>query len=288
MNSMRAYPNIFDFTDYRAFLVAYFEDAKKRNPKWSYQAWAKKLSLKNNSSLLKIIHREREIGPSISGKLADYFEWKGDRRDYFNDLIRLSKIKDDSRLKVELMERLQLKLPKNVYRFLNEKEFSAISNWWCYAIRQMTKLSDFKGDPKWMAKKLNFKVPLREIRKAIQILLELRLIKMESARLAPTDGSLNTSDDVASEAIKRFHEGMISNAKIAVREIPISEREISGCTITISQEDFSRIKQYLRNFEDQFCRLFDKKDGDQVCQLNLQFFPLTKGKQTNHNNKGER
>lgn len=275
---MKTTPDIFEFVNYRSFLSTYFEDAKKRNLHWSYEAWAKKLGLKNNSSILKIIHGQREAGSTISKKLAEYFGFNNDERIYFEDLIRLSKAKNDPGLSVAIIEKIQKQFPKKTYRLLNEKEFSAISHWWFYAIRQMTKLKNFKNDPVWISKKLNFKVSPKEVRKAIQIMLELGLLRYEkeSDSLKISKECLNTSDDIASEAIKRFHEEMLSHAKKAIRSISVAEREISGCTITIAKEDMQKAKDLIRHFEEEFCKLLDKKNGNEVYQLNIQLFPLTK------------
>jgi len=274
---MRTASNLFEFTNYRSFLSAHYEDAKRKNPRWSYEVWTRKLGLKNNSSIIKIISGQREAGPSITRKLVDYFRFANNERLYFHDLIRLSKAKKDPQLAVTLMQKIQKSFPGQKQRLLNENEFSAISHWWFYAVRQMTKLKTFRNDPKWISKKLKFKVQPKEIRKAINILLELELIKRDGAKnLRFSNENIHTSHDVVSEAIKRFHEEMLLNARIAVRSVSIVEREISGQTITISKENISKAKALIRTFEEEFCKILGTGSADEVYQLNVQFFPLTK------------
>src|SRR3989338_5648758 len=130
--------NIFEFTNYRSYLQAYYDDTKKKNLSWSYEAWSRKLGLQNNSSIIKILQGHREAGPDITYKLVDYFKFKNDERAYFEDLIRLSKAKKDPRLAVALMQKMQKQHSKSNVKFLDDREFSAISYWWFYAIRQMT------------------------------------------------------------------------------------------------------------------------------------------------------
>ncbi len=282
---MMTAPDIFEFTNYRSFLKAYYEDSKKKNPRWSYEAWTRKLGLKNNSSIIKIISEQREAGPAATKKIVDYFKFDNDQRDYLENLIRLSKAKKDPALSVILMQKIQRQFPGKVYRFLNEKEFSAISHWWFYAVRQMTKLKIFKDDPKWISKKLNFKVPPKEVRKAIDILLELGILKRgkKSNKLKFSNENIHTSHDIASEAIKRFHEEMLLNARTAIRSVDIAEREISAQTITVSKNKLSDAKALIRAFEEEFSKLFDTEGADEVYQLNVQFFPLTKIKEREDN-----
>src|SRR3989338_1064134 len=282
---MEQKPNIHEYTSYRAYLQSHYEDSKKKNPSWSYEAWARKLGLKNNTSILKIIHGQREAGPAIAQKFSEYFKFDVDERVYFEDLIRLSKSKKDPRLAVALMYKMMKQYPQSKVRFLNDKEFSAISHWWFYVIRQMTKLKGFRNDAQWISRQLHFHVPPKEIKKAIEILQELKLLKIENSELKMTKERLNTSDDVASEAVKRFHEEMIENAKQAVRSVPVLERQISGVTLAVSEEDLPKAKHIIEEFEEKFSKLINSKNANTVYQLNTQFFPLLKkGVKENENN----
>ena len=79
-----------------------------------------------------------------------------------------------------------------------------------------------------------------------------------------------------SEGLKRFHEQMIEHAKSAIREVPVEERQICGMTLTVKKEDLKEAKEVIRHFMDRFSSRVDQKLGEQVYQLNVQFFPLTK------------
>jgi uncharacterized protein (TIGR02147 family) len=282
LRGVRKKPRIFEFTDYRSFLVASFEDRKKANSAWSYQAWALKLGLKNNTSLLKIVHGSRDAGPEITEKLIEYFAFNNSERQYFEDLIRLSKAKSDPGLRTAIMERLSKAHPRRQFELMDEKRFSVISHWWFYAIRQLSLREDFRLDAEWIASELSFPVQARQVQHAIDTLTRLGLLveDPETRRWAPGRSSLNTSDDVASEALKRFHEGVIANASIAVRSTSVQEREISGVTLSVSEQDLPKAKEFLRKMQDDFATLFGGKAGSdaRVYQLETVFFPLSKGR----------
>ena len=261
--------SIYQHSDYRSFLVAHFEDTQKRNPAWSYQAWALKLGLKNNTSLLKIIHGERNAGPEIQQKLVEYFRFGVQERAYFEDLIRLSKVKDDPALSVMVRERLQKRLPTGRFVLLDVKAFALISHWWFYAIPQLTRLPDFKRDPEWIASRLNFKVGTRELAQAVKTMEELDLLE-------PKGRGIQTQEDVSQEALKRFHEGALGIAQQAIRSVPVPERQISGLTLAVSSAKVPEMKDFIRRSEDEFIRLFSESTGgDAVYQFQTQLFPLT-------------
>jgi uncharacterized protein (TIGR02147 family) len=271
---------IFQFTDYRSFLQAYFSDRKKNHKLWTYGVWAKKLGLKNSTSILKVLNGSREAGPEITEKLVSYFRFNEKERRYFEDLIRLSKVTHDPARKMAIMDRLRLQHPKRKFTLLDDKSFAAISRWWFYGIRQLTKLKVFRLDPDWIAARFRFKVSAKEISHALKTMEELGLIKItqESAlSLVLTEKSLNTTDDVSNEALKRFHEEVLTLAHASVRATPVAERQISGLTLAVKTEDLPRMKAFLRKMEDEFAVEFEApKEGDQVYQLETALFPLTK------------
>jgi uncharacterized protein (TIGR02147 family) len=270
---------VFSFTDYRAFLQTHYSDKKRAQKGWSYGAWAKKLGLKNSTSILKILNGSREAGPEITEKLIQYFNFNEKERRYFEDLISLSKADQDPARKVAIMDRLRRSSPKAQFVLLDDKTFAAISRWWFYGIRQFSKLKAFRFDADWIAGKFRFKVTARDVSSAIKTMSELGLLSIdpETQQILLTGKSLNTSDDVASEALKRFHEEVLALARTSIRAVPVSERQVSGITLAVKAQDLPRMKAFLRKFEDEFMAEFGSaKDTDTVYQLESALFPLTK------------
>lgn len=283
--------NLFEFTDYRSFLKAQFEDTKKKNPKWSYGAWTKKLGLKNATSLTKIINGQREAGSEITAKLCGYFKFSATEEQYFEDLIRISKSQKDPERIEYLLERLRKVSRRPGFWILNEEQFSAISHWWFYAIRRMIFLKDFQDDPKWIAQNLRFKVTATQIRRALDILLKNGFLKRDPQThiLKLGQVSLNTSDDLSSEGLKRFHEGVLDIARESIRSTSPEEREISGLTLSVSADKVPEAKKWLRKMQDEFSDLFAAREkSDSVYQFETLFFPLTQNKPISNRHKGDK
>ena len=269
--------SIFKYTDYRSYLHAYAHDSKRKNARWSYGQWAMQLDLRGTASLTMVLNGQRRPGPNMTQKFVGFFKLKGKEREYFYDLVRLEKVKDDPRLSVLLMEQMSKVHPNQEFKVLDHKTFSAISHWHYYAIREMTRLADFQENPNWIVRHLHFKITPREVKVAIQTLLELGLLKRDGEeKFKVSYGRLDTQNHVASEGIKRFHEQMISHGKESVRLIPVEEREITASTFTMRSANIPKAKEMIRKFKQKFCRLLEEEGGDQTYQINIQFFPLTK------------
>ena len=275
--------NIFHFTDYRSFLLTSFQQVKNKNSSWSYEAWARKLSLGDNSSLLKIINGQRDAGPKIRKKLIEYYKFQDDEKEYFEDLIQLSKVSGDSRLSLAIMDKMKKVSPYKEFKLIDEKTFSLVSRWWYFAIRQMVKLKGYQHDSNWIAKKLLCKVTPTEVKNAIETLHKLQLISIDQKtnNVNFVENQIRTTDDLTSEAIKQHHEGMLDNAKKSLRITNVEEREIRAQSLVIRKEDLPKAKEFIRECLNKFTDKFEVENGDEVYQMQVQLFPLTK---VNNNN----
>ena len=268
---------IFNYTDFRTFLRVHAEEKRKTSPNWSLGVWTKQLGFTSTAVLTNILNGKRNPGKNLEQKFLHYFKFNQNEKAYFQDLVRLKKVSYDSRLSVALMEKMGKSNPNGSFELLDDRTFSVISKWFYYAIREMIQLSHFREDISWIQKNLEFKVTEKEIKKAIADLLELGLIyRDQNGRLKTTQKTIKTSNDIASEAIKRFHEQMLENSKTALRNIDVLERDITGRTFNIDEKNLPKLKQCIQEFRDKVCELFEESPGTRTYQLNIQLLPLTK------------
>jgi len=280
--------NLFSYSDYRSYLKSFYEDKKRANPRWTYGVWAKQMGLKDNSSIIKIIRGQRQAGPEVTKKLISYFQFTSRESMYFQDLIHLAKANKDPSLTLPILQKIKLYRHLNDFHILPEEDFRVISQWIFYALRQMSKLNDFRMDAQWISEQLLFQVTPTQVKEALDTLQKKGLLLWDSEKKCWSrgKGKLDTTDDVASEAIKRFHEGSLDNAKIILRDpqVPVVEREFDSFTLAFNSKDLASAKEYLRKVMDDFAVIYGREvvgQSDRVYQLQLQFYPLTKLKKEN-------
>ncbi len=269
--------SVLPFTDYRAFLAAHAQEMKRRNSLWSFGAWARHLGLRTTSSLTKIINGARNPGEVISKRLVDYFRFDSDEEQHFRDLVNLQKLRKHPQMNAFLLEKFGAKNELEDFIQVDEATFSTLSEWYCYAIREMVSLDGFLEDPNWISEKLLFSVPPMEVKKAIAKLIKSGLLKRgKNGRLELGHVRINTKNDVASEAIRRYHEQSLDNAKTVLRTVAVDQREISSSTFGIDPKDMPEAKEMLRRFRKRFARSLEKQKGKQIYQLEVAFFPITR------------
>ena len=175
------------------------------------------------------------------------------------------------------MEKMSKQCPHGTFRLLDDKTFRMVSHWYYFALREMVRLDHFLEDPKWISKKFQFKVVPREIKNALNILLGNGFLKRDKqGKLHAAEGRMSTTDDIASEAIKRYHEQMLDNSKEALRGVDVQEREFTGSSLVFKTDHLAEAKKHIREFKQGFSKLFEEDKGDAVYQIQIQFFPLTK------------
>lgn len=268
-------PNIYGYADFRLFLKERFEEVKKQRPGWSYAGWAKRVGVRSPATLFMLVHGQRNPGPKLIELLIKDLKLNEKEAEFFRDLVRLKKVRNDPALTVLLMEKLSVRSAAGSFHTLDLEQFESISNWHFYAIRQLTRLRDFKNDPKWIARKLRFPVPVPKIRAAIRTMLDLGHLEKTSSGLRAGRAQLATSNDIASEGLKRFHEQTLENAKTSLRSMEPSKREISGVTFAMNRDDLPKAKELIRRFQRDLCELMEKGEPNTVFHFGTTLVPLT-------------
>jgi uncharacterized protein (TIGR02147 family) len=196
---------------------------------------------------------------------------------YFVKLVELEKARRKGRDTEAIRARLREMNPR-VDRPVEIplSQFSLISQWYFYAIKQLVDTASFKEDCAFIRRRLRKKVSMVEIRTAMRVLRELGLVEKEPAgRLRTTRKSVCTSSDVSSAGLKEHHRQMAMRGIEALDEQEMVNREFNALTLRVSPASLPKIKEALRHFVVQFDKRFEDLASENVFQLNIQFFEHT-------------
>ncbi len=269
--------SVFDYSDYRVFLKEFHRAKKSARSGWSYSVWAKQLKLKSPSSLVMIVKGQRNPSDSLVQVLTRQLELGLKEAEYFSDLVQLHKNQHDPRLSILLMERLARRHRADQFRQVDLDAFAAISNWYYYAIRELVGMPGFQESPLWISRRLRFRVSPPEARKALVTLVKIGLLKRDrSGKLQAADLHVETSSVMGGEAMRRFHEQALENAKTSLRTVEVEGREIIGTSFVMPRKKMAHAKEQLRKFLNEFCDRLEDPSGDGVFHLELALYPLTR------------
>jgi len=269
-------PDIFAFTDARAYLKCVLEERTKKNRGLGLRCVAKRAGFASPSTLSMIINGKRKFTSSSGEKLAKALSLSGRSRRYLLAMVKCESAKtEEERFEAqELLLRLRSLTPE--YR-LSLAHYCVLATWYYPAIYVMVGMRDFLRDPTWIARRLGNEVTTHDVKRALGDLINLGLIQDLDGRLSQTQRAFATEDDVRDLAIQRYHLTMMSLGMKSL-ELPLEEREISGLTIAIPRADIPKLKARLREFRKEINESFTvhESTADEVYQFGFQFFPLTR------------
>lgn len=273
---MEASNSIYDYSDPVEFLHAYLRQAQKTNPAFSLRAWAKQMQLSNAALLSMVMNRKRRLLPSLSSKIREHFlrtaKFTKLEAQYFEALVLFSNAKTEDE-KFFYQDMLSSMRDDNSFSTLQLDQLRFISDWYHFAIIEMTKIKGFNSDPAWIQVRLGNEVSLTEVTEAVDRLVRLGLLeKDESGQLRKSKQKLSTTSDIPSASIKKHHSQMIQKALKAMEIQSVNDRDITSHTIAIDTSKLPEAKKMIQNFRRRLGNFLASSESDTVYQLNIQLF----------------
>ena len=160
------------------------------------------------------------------------------------------------------------------YNQLDVDAFAVISDWYHFAILDLTLLKSFKSDINWIARKLSIQ-PLEALR-AVERLKRLGMLAEQKGRLVKAKGFYtNYSEGVTSAALKEYQRQVIKKALHAVDNCPQDAKDITSMTIAADSRRLQQAKEKIKNFRRELCAFLEDGESDTVFHLALQLYPVT-------------
>jgi uncharacterized protein (TIGR02147 family) len=242
------------------------------------QALANKMGYKS-PSLLSMISKGHRL-PSKSLMEALFNEWKIEKRQ--REILRL-RVEIEKKLNrgkntYPLITKLTKLAPIEQYHLLDVDQFSSMRDWYILVLRVLVDTPDFNEDPVQISQRLRRKVTPSQVQKGLELLEKLRFIErnIETGKLQSTVGSVETSNDIPSEAIREHHRGMIQKALESIDEQNIQERVLNSLTLKLDLARMLEAKEKIMNFVKDFNAEFAADNSRSIYQLNVQLFEHTK------------
>ncbi len=269
--------SIFEYVDYRFFLTDYVDREKNATRGFTFRSFAQKAGL--SASLLKdILSKRQNLTLAAMHKYAAAMKLGTKEIAYFEALVGFNNATTNSEKNRHFGEMVRLR-GRSAVKFLDSQQYEYFSEWYHAVVRELVTHAGMGCDPVAIARRIVPAVTVAKVRKSIQLLKDLGLI-FESA-----DGTWQASDKVVSSeyeirsvALKNYHIGMLERAADSLESSPSEEREFQGLTLSASRETFDRMKERIRSFTDELLAMAaaEKKEAEEVYQINLQMFPFTR------------
>lgn len=263
---------------HRDYLRAVYDGAKARIESYSYLKYAEDLGFSKTNVVRLVIIGQRPLTSKAAERIAKALDLHGSDRRYWTTLIKYA----NERLPAErdnLFRLLMSYKTRSAPTELDPVQAEYFGEWYHPVIREMTALADFDGDPEWIKSRLMFPLRLEQIKRSLELLAKLGVIKQDKqkGRWVRTDGRISTDSEVDSIAIVRFHQKMIEIGRESITVVGEDQRDIRAVTVSLPKAAIPLLKGKIEEWVSEVAAMEDGGGkGEQVVQVNVQMFPFTK------------
>lgn len=277
--------NIYTYTDYREFIRDYYKE-KKSAENLTLRDFARKAGFSTHTHLSNVIDNKRSLTRESAGKVARGLGLNPAERTYLELMVRFSNAATVDE-KNDVYEQMCACMPKSEIRKIGAEYYEIFRNAYVLTIRETVALPDFKGDVKWIAKKMHPRITVNQAEKAIATLVAAKLLVRDAkGRLKQTNADLTTGREVKSLAISLYHKQLLELAAASIDSTAAKDRDISSLTLNISKSEFDFIKRRTADFRTEILDFLKKKRDDAkhefpteryraIYYLNMQLFNAT-------------
>ena len=243
-----------------------------RNPRYSVRAFAKALAL-DAGTLSRILNGKQIPSFKLSQRIVDSLALSPQERDYFfSSVAMIQRGRQLKRLSHSVNAYPEIKPVKDLSLDL----YRIISDWYHFAILELTFVNDFESDPSWIANQMG--ISETEAKLAIERLLQFQLLqRRKNGKLFKTDAQLSSADKhLTTAAHRKNQKQFLEKAIDSLENDPIEERSMTSMTMAINPEQLPLAKKMIREFNQKLCETLEKGSRERVYNLEVALYPLQK------------
>jgi len=267
---------IFEYTSFQKYLADYFAESKRLDPDFSHRVLASRLGITMPNLVLLVMQGKRKMSANLCSKLAKVMRLHGRETIYFKDMVGFMQAKTHDEKNGFFQHMLKIRRSLRVKK-IEEQQYEYYSNWYNPVIRELVTYPEFKGNCKWLAKKLSPSITPDQAKASIELLLRLGMITREGRKYKQSTALLTTGPEVQSLEVVNFHRSMAALAAESYDRNLKNEHNITSCTLILTKDHFHELASNISDFRKKAMSMADEaQDASRIYQMNIQLFPLSK------------
>ncbi len=273
--------DIFKFLDYRKYLQAWRLEEKRLTPGLTHEYLCFSLGQRNRSFFSDLEKGRKLIGSEILERLIKMLSLRGEEAKYFRALVGYGQ--SSSYTEEEFWFEQLILLNRAPKTFLDKESYAFFKEWYHSVIRAYLDTDYITNEYDKIARALFNRVTVQEVEASIYLMDTLGLIERnENGYWKPNEKSLTLGDQVKDECIKAYN---VANLDV-LRDILIKGEKgthnSSILTLSTSREGMRKIEKRVNALRSEIVSIVNEEqnDSDNVYQLSIHAFPLSKGERT--------
>lgn len=269
--------SLFEYRDYRTFLKDRYEAGRKEGPGFSFRALANRAGFKSSNFLMLVIQGKRNLTQESLVKVSRALNLNKQEGDFFRNLVFFTQAENHQEKDFYFRRLIQSKKFSQL-RPIEKNEYEYYSCWYHPVVRELTVSGEFDGTPEWISGRLHPPITPAQAIKSIELLEKLGLIeKTRNGKWKQSSSVLSTGPELTSVVVHNYHKSLLDVTRGIMDELSMKHRDVSALTLGVKKEQLPRLREKIREFRQQILKMVaDDTEPEEVVQLNIQFFPVTK------------
>ena len=290
------------YLDYRQYLRDFYEEQKRRNPRYSHRLFALKAGLTSTGFFSEVLSGKRQLAPAAVLRFCKALKLTTQEQACFETLVAFNQAKTIeernhhfARLSAHHAHRLNRGGMGGIGRIVDivgQERYEFYRHWYHAALRELIAVKPVRGksqaDFALLGQSLEPPIPAAKARRSVELLLRLGFITragngvLTQATPLISTGDLNgdlhgVSQRPTTLDIDNFQAAMLDLARKALDKQPRSSRDFSTLTLSLSAAGEAAARAEIAALRKRLMALAEKDPGaDRVRQFNFQSFPLSK------------
>lgn len=255
---------------YLEILQREFEKKKEKNPRYSLRVFARHLDI-DHSTLSQIFSRKRGISEKLATKIVGNLTLTHHEKQKFLTSVDtcFARAKKKKAAAAEKLSQIT-KFSNSVV--IHHDPLNTINHWRHVAIYELVSTK--------RATTVNqlveiLKLSVEQASTIVKQLCDLKILENTNGTLAATASSVQTLNDIPSDAIVKYHASIAEKAAHSVTTQHVLEREFQNLVISFSKEQMDGAKQMIRDFMSEFStKYYNESPSTEIYSLAVNFFSL--------------
>lgn len=269
--------SVFEYQDYRAFLKDWYQKAKQARGSYSYRAFAKKAGFHSSNFMMLVIQGKRNLTEESLKKFLIGLNLNKQEQEFFRNLVfcNQSETHEDKNF---YYQRLMLSKKFSQLKPIEKQQYEYYSTWYHPVIRELVVSRGFDGMAEWISGRLSPTVTPAQVSKSIELLEALGFIqKTGKDRWRQTSTIISTGPDVEAVIVRNYHKSLLGLSREMMDRLSAKDCDASALTLGVRRERLSELRLKIREFRREVLKMVSNDtEPEEVVQLNIQFFPVTK------------
>lgn len=222
--------------------------------------------------------RKLNISAHALSTLARSLKLTAKEEEYLETIVAFDHAKTHDEKNKYFRRILQIRGQNNAVE-LQKEQYDFVSHWYIPVIRELITCKDYNNDPQWIADRIVPSITLAQVKKGITLLQALGLITYEesSNRWKQTNRTISTPSVVLSVAATNYHINTIELGKESLSRFNAQQRDVRAVTLGLPKSKVTELKSMIETFwSDLLSFANELHDVEQVMQVNIQMFPMSK------------